>query len=208
MTSFWKAHRFGRTHWVRTHRDAPHSWCVKALLFVSVAVCTGAAQAQGIPVYDAANWAQAIAQVQAWEAQYNQMLQTINQQQQMLQSTSGTRNLGLVANNITSSVLPPNINSLIASATDHAALNQLALQQYGALNQAMQTRSAQIQQLMAQINATNDQKGIQELTARIQAEQVMVANEAKEGEWLRAQIETQARLLDQQLIQKQMDRLH
>jgi hypothetical protein len=36
----------------------------------------------------------------------------------------------------------------------------------------------------------------------------MATNEAREGEWLRAQLETQSRILDQQRIQKQMDRLH
>jgi len=60
---------------------------------------------------------------------------------------------------------------------------------------------------MNQINATDDPKSIQELTARIQAEQVMATNEAKEAEWLRSQVETQARQLDRQRLNQQINRL-
>jgi type IV secretion system protein VirB5 len=155
-----------------------------------------------------ANLMQAIVQVQAWEQQYIQMMQTIKQQEDFIKNATGSRGLGLIANAITGTALPPDIQNIITQATDYASLNQIAMQQYATLNQALQTRSGQIQQLMAQINATTDAKSIQELTARIQAEQVMAANEGKEAEWLRAQVETQSRILDQQLIQKQIDRLH
>jgi type IV secretion system protein VirB5 len=50
--------------------------------------------------------------------------------------------------------------------------------------QASQARTSQIQGLMGAINQTNDTKGISELTARIQAEQVMTANEGKEAQLL------------------------
>ncbi len=60
----------------------------------------------------------------------------------------------------------------------------------------MQTRASQIQDLMRQINSTQDAKGIQELSARIQSEQVMATNEAKEAEWLKSQVEMQGRAID------------
>jgi type IV secretion system protein VirB5 len=152
--------------------------------------------AQGIPVIDVTAIMQAIEQVRAWEQQYQQMQQQLMQQQQMLQNTTGTRNLGMAANNITQPILPPDIGQQIAATPDHQSLNRLAVSQFGHLNQALQTRSTQIQQLMQQINATNDAKSIQELTARIQAEQVMASNEAKEAEWLRSQVALQAQHID------------
>jgi type IV secretion system protein VirB5 len=180
----------------------------RSVLAAAVLVGAATAQAQGIPVLDMANLMQAIVQVQAWEQQYAQMLQTIKQQEDFLKNATGSRGLGLIANAITTPVLPPEIQNTISLVKDFASLNTIAMQQYASINQAMQTRSGQIQQLMAQINTTLDAKSIQELTARIQAEQVMATNEAREGEWLRAQLETQSRILDQQRIQKQMDRLH
>lgn len=154
------------------------------------------AYAQGIPVIDAAAIVQAIEQVRAWEGQYQQMIQSLQQQQQMIQNTSGSRQLGQVSNAITSAVLPPDIGRQLASTQNHTDLNALALQNLGTLNRAMQTRASQIQDLMRQINSTQDAKSIQELSARIQSEQVMAVNEAKEAEWLRSQIEMQGRAID------------
>lgn len=155
-------------------------------------------QAQGIPVIDVTAIMQAIEQVRAWEQQYQQMQQQLLQQQQMLQNTTGTRNLGTVANAITQPILPPDIAQQVAGTGTHDSLNRLAMEQFGRLNQALQTRSTQIQQLMQQINSTTDAKSIQELHARIQAEQVMASNEAKEAEWLRAQVALQAQHIDLQ----------
>ncbi len=151
---------------------------------------------QGIPVIDAAAIVQAIEQVRAWEAQYQQMIQSLQQQQQLIQNTTGSRLLGQVSNAITTTVLPPDIGQQLAAIQNHGDLNALALQNFGALNRAMQTRSNQIQELMRQINSTQDAKSIQELSARIQSEQVMATNEAKEAEWLKSQIEMQGRAID------------
>jgi type IV secretion system protein VirB5 len=151
---------------------------------------------QGIPVIDAAAIVQAIEQVRAWEGQYQQMMQSLQQQQQLIQNTTGSRQLGQVSNAITSTVLPPDIGRQLASTQNHGDLNNVALQNFAALSRAMQTRSSQIQDLMSQINRTQDAKSIQELTARIQAEQVMAANEGKEAEWLRSQVEMQGRAID------------
>lgn len=157
---------------------------------------TAPAHAQGIPVIDAAAIVQAIEQVRAWEAQYQQMIQSLQQQQQLIQNTTGSRQLGQVTNAITSTVLPPDIGRQLATVQNHGDLNTLALQNFGTLNRSMQTRASQIQELMRQINATQDAKSIQELSARIQSEQVMATNEAKEAEWLRSQVEMQGRAID------------
>ncbi len=164
-----------------------------AILALSI---TTPAFSQGIPVIDVAAIVQAIEQVRAWEGQYQQMMQSLQQQQQLIQNTTGSRQLGQVSNAITSTVLPPDIVRQLTTTRTHDELNSLALQNFGALSQAMQTRASQIQELMRQINSTQDAKSIQELTARIQSEQVMATNEAKEAQWLRTQIEMQAQALD------------
>lgn len=171
----------------------PNLKLTHAILALSI---TTSAFSQGIPVIDAAAIVQAIEQVRAWEGQYQQMMQSLQQQQQLIQNTTGSRQLGQVSNAITSTVLPPDIVRQLTTTRTHDELNSLALQNFGALSQAMQTRASQIQELMRQINSTQDAKSIQELTARIQSEQVMATNEAKEAQWLRTQIEMQAQALD------------
>lgn len=157
---------------------------------------TAPALAQGIPVIDVAAIVQAIEQVRAWEGQYQQMIQSLQQQQQLIQNSTGTRQLGQIANAITTTVLPPDIGRQLATTQNHNELNNLALQNFGSLNRSMQTRASQIQDLMRQINSTQDAKSIQELSARIQSEQVMATNEAREADWLRSQIEMQGRAID------------
>ncbi|MDI9235175.1 type IV secretion system protein [Limnohabitans lacus] len=171
----------------------PNLKLTHAILALSI---TTSAFSQGIPVIDVAAIVQAIEQVRAWEGQYQQMMQSLQQQQQLIQNTTGSRQLGQVSNAITSTVLPPDIVRQLTTTRTHDELNSLALQNFGALSQAMQTRASQIQELMRQINSTQDAKSIQELTARIQSEQVMATNEAKEAQWLRTQIEMQAQALD------------
>lgn len=184
------------------------NFCKTAISCIAAIATVGSsgAMAQGIPVYDASAIYQAILQLQAWEAQYRQMESTIQQQQQQLKSITGARGLGTVTNAITGNVLPPNITQQISGVQSHDALNALASTNFQALSTALQTRAGQIQSLMNQINATDDPKSIQELTARIQAEQVMATNEAKEAEWLRSQVETQARQLDRQRLNEQINR--
>lgn len=164
------------------------------------------AMAQGIPTYDASAIYQAILQLKAWEAQYKQMESTIQQQQQQLKSITGTRGLGTFNNAITGNVLPTNIVQQVGAAQTHDALNAVAATNFQTLSSALQTRATQIQSLMNQINATDDPKSIQELTARIQAEQVMATNEAKEAEWLRSQVDIQANLIDRARLNQRLGR--
>jgi type IV secretion system protein VirB5 len=177
--------------------------CVAAVGILGYSI----SMAQGIPTYDASAIYQAILQLKAWEAQYKQMESTIQQQQQQLKSITGTRGLGTFSNAITGNVLPTNIAQQVGATQTHDALNAVAATNFQTLSSALQMRATQIQSLMNQINATDDPKSIQELTARIQAEQVMATNEAKEAEWLRSQVETQARQLDRQRLNQQINRL-
>lgn len=176
--------------------------CVVAIEIFS----NSAVMAQGIPTYDATAIYQAILQLKAWEAQYKQMESTIQQQQQQLKSITGSRGLGTFNNAITGNVLPTNIAQQVGVAQTHDALNAVAATNFQALSSALQTRATQIQSLMNQINATDDPKSIQELTARIQAEQVMATNEAKEAEWLRSQVNIQANLIDRARLNQRLGR--
>lgn len=164
--------------------------------------------AQGIPVLDASNLAQAVNQVLAWEQQYKQMLQQIDQLLQQtdlatrnLTSMTGTRSLGEITNAIPTSVLDPNLRNTVASIASHADLNAYGSGQLASLQQATLTRYSQIQSLMRSINQTNDPKSIAELQGRIQSEQAMIANEQKEAELLRMSLDQQHRAIDAARVQ-------
>lgn len=164
---------------------------MKNLFFWLVFSASFACFGQGIPVYDNASVLTAIQQLLAWEKQYQQMyqqymnqLQQIQQQQQQIANMSGTRMLGMANNGITNPILSGDIQQQLNQATSKQALIDTTGQQLRNLMQASQARSTQIQGLMGAINQTNDTKGIAELTARIQAEQVMTANEGKEAQLL------------------------
>lgn len=70
---------------------------------------TGAANAQGIPVIDAANLAQSVQQVISWSQQLTQMQNQLTQMQQQYAAISGNRGFGSVLNNPTlQNYLPTN----------------------------------------------------------------------------------------------------
>ena len=150
--------------------------------------------AQGIPVLDASNLAQAGHQVLAWVQQTD--LATRN-----LTSMTGTRSLGEITNAIPTSVLDPNLRNTVASIASHADLNAYGSGQLASLQQATLTRYSQIQSLLRSINQTNDPKSIAELQGRIQSEQAMIANEQKEAELLRMSLDQQHRAIDAARVQ-------
>ena len=182
------------------------------IVFLATSPLHLGALAQGIPTIDVANLAQSIQQVLSWEKQYTQMLQQIEQMRQAnstalnsYQAISGTRNLGLVINTITQSVVPPEFYSALKSITNPADANSLVSSQLQRINASTTTRFTQIQQLMAAINTTNDAKAIGELNARIQAEQAMIQNEAKEAVVLQQQHALQLAAIDAQRLQRSID---
>jgi len=107
--------------------------------------------------------------------------------------------LGLTNNTITAPILSTDIQQQINGAANRQEVLQTTTQQLTNLLKASQTRNTQIQALMATINQTTDAKGIAELSARIQAEQVMATNEGKEVELLSQLLMLQRQQRDEEL---------
>lgn len=178
---------------------------VAAAALVSAVVSTEG-YAQGIPVFDAQNVAQAIATVA-------QLEQQVQQEIQIYQSTVGARGFGaLLSNPVIANSLPSNWQSVytavqhggyagltgsaqalrtasqLYNCEDQTGVNQQVCQR--ALNKPFQDKAFglqayqtelqelnQIQSLMQQIDVTQDPKGVAELQARIQTETTTVGNE-------------------------------
>ena len=90
-----------------------------------------------------------------------------------------------------------------------AKLSQ-AYQQKGLLQDAMKSaggRLKQIQSLMGQINATTDQKSIQELQARIGAENAMLAHEATQIQMLQGMADSEERIAQSRERERQYEML-
>lgn len=174
-------------------------------LIVSVAAAWAfSASGQGIPVIDVAAIAQAIQQLLAWEKQYQQMyeqLQNLRQQlstaESQLSSTTGTRNLGQLYNAIPRPALDPALMRSLQQGESAGQVVSASKAQLAALQGDIEARSRQIQQLMNGINATSDLKGVQEISARIASEQVMVTSEGNSATVLAQTREMRLRELDQ-----------
>lgn len=171
-------------------------------------------RAQGIPVIDVASLAQAIAQVMAWEQQYKQMSAGLQQQLQQLETSQdqlnaarGSRGFGNINNALPESLVKNDLTGELSAAKTR---EQLLVTSKGQLNRfldASRTRSVQIQSLMGRINQATDPKDIQDLTARLQAEQVMAQNEAKEGALLEQSIAQRRQQIDEETRRTRIDYL-
>lgn len=166
-----------------------------SLVFTSAFI--NPAQAQGIPTIDIANLIQGIQQLLAWYQQYEQMYVQIQQQYQQivnaekqLENMSGQRMLGMIRNELRASAVDPNFSAQLSAATSDEQARLLVQEQLRRVGQATGIRYNQIQSLMAEINNTTDPKSIAELNGRIQAEQAMIALDAKDVAMLQAQYET------------------
>jgi type IV secretion system protein VirB5 len=182
------------------------------------------APAQGIPVIDAANVAQAISAVA-------QLEQEVQQEIQLYQSLNGTRGFGaLLSNPVLENSLPSNWESVYTSiqnggyagltgsaqalrsasqiynCQDQTGIDQQVCQR--ALNKPFQDKAFgtqayqtelqelnQIRSLAQQIDATQDPKGVAELQARIQSESAAVGNEMTKLQLFRMLSETEDRLI-------------
>lgn len=85
-----------------------------------------------------------------------------------------------------------------------------AYQQKGLLQDAMKSaagRLTQIQSLMGQINATTDQKSIQELQARIGAENALLAHEATQLQMLQGMADSEERIARSRERERQYEML-
>lgn len=196
-------------------------------------LCTLAAapaRAQGIPVIDAANLAQAIEQVINDITAINNQVHQITQLQQQLASLNGSRLLGTAAHDLRlSNYVPAEAYTVVnavqalgyggltttaralrdagmvyncldlegaARTTCQAAL-ALPYQHKGLLQDAMKSaagRLAQINTLMELIDGTTDQKGVQEIQARIGAENALLAHEVSQIQMLQGMADSDDRI--------------
>ena len=180
------------------------------LIAASTLLASVTVSAQGIAVIDAANLAQAIHQLQAWEQQWLQMQQQLQQQVQQietgnrqLESSTGSRRLGTVHNGIQTPSVEGGFAQALSATTTHAEAARLVDGQAQRINAATQQRFQQIQALMQQIDATTDAKGIQEINARIGAEQAMLAAEQKEMAQLQQDFQAQLARIDRANLEAQ-----
>jgi type IV secretion system protein VirB5 len=202
-------------------------WMGTALVSVVSAAYWNGAHAQGIPVFDAQNVAQAIATVA-------QLEQQVQQEIQIYQSTVGTRGFGaLMSNPVVAKSLPSNWQSVytavqnggysgltgsaqalrsasqIYNCEDQTGIDQQVCQR--ALNKPFQDKAFgqqayqtelqelnQIQSLAQQIDVTLDPKGIAELQARIQAESTTVGNEMTKLQLFRMLSDAEDKLVAEQ----------
>lgn len=199
---------------------------VMGVIFVWAAL-SSICRAQGIPVFDAQNVAQAIATV-------TQLEQQVQHEIQIYQSTVGTRGFGaLMSNPVVASSLPSNwqdvytavqnggyagltgsaqalrSTSELYNCEDQAGMDQQLCQR--ALNKPFQDKAFgmqayqtelqelnQIQSLMQQIDVTQDPKGVAELQARIQTETTAVGNEMTKLQLFRMLADAEDKLVAEQ----------
>jgi type IV secretion system protein VirB5 len=190
----------------------------------------GHARAQGIPVIDAANLLQTIAQVMNDVTKINNQVQQITQLQNQLSSINGMRNLGNILNDpLLRNYVPAEAYTYLnaVNTSGYSGLNatakalrdagmvyncldlagaartacQAALaqpyQQKGLLQDAMKSaagRLTQINSLMDRINTTSDQKAVQEIQARIGAENALLAHEVSQVQMLQGMADSEERI--------------
>jgi type IV secretion system protein VirB5 len=206
-----------------------------ALLLVTGRAVMPSVSAQGIPVFDAQNVAQAIATVA-------QLEQEVQQEIQLYQSMNGTRGFGqLLGNPVLANSLPSNWMSVYTSVqnggysglTGNAQALRSASEIYNCqdqsgvdaqvcqrvLNKPFQDKAFgmqayqtelqelnQIQSLMQQIDATRDPKGVAELQARIQSESTTVGNEMTKLQLFNMLADTEDKLIAEQQSELMLSR--
>jgi type IV secretion system protein VirB5 len=199
--------------------------CVAAATFGSTP-----AQAQGIPVIDAANLVQTIQQVIHDITKINNQVQQITQLQSHLGSINGMRNLGQVFDSpLLRNYVPAEAYTFVnavntggysgltgtakalrdagmvyncmdfvgAERTRCQAALAAPYQTKGLLQDGMKSaagRLSQINSLMGQINATADQKAVQEIQARIGAENALLAHEVSQVQMLQGMADSEERI--------------
>ncbi len=207
-----------------------HFKVAASVLALSVALAAGRAEAQGIPVIDAANLIQTVQQVVNDITEINNQVQQITQLQSQLNSINGIRNLGNIFNNpLLRNYVPADaftyLNAINTSGYSGLGATAKALrdagmvyncldlaggartscqatlaqpyQQKGLLQDAMKSASGrlvQINSLMDQINATTDQKSVQEIQARIGAENALLAHEMSQVQMLQGMADSEERI--------------
>lgn len=176
---------------------------LKLKQIAAAALCTFAfsmpSQAQ-ILVTDAVHIVQdAYAHVETlakWVQQYQQLKAQIELYTYQLESLTGKRGLGGIFNALSEQgFVPDDVKTIVLTATN-------AKEQLEKINDVVKggithntMRQVQLQQLLRQIDATEDPKAIAELTARMGGEQVAVQNEANRMAALSEQMRNQERIV-------------
>lgn len=209
---------------------------IKPLLLASVMSMSAHSHAQGIPVFDAANYANMIQTITAWQQQIAAMKQQYDQAMTQYQALTGIRGYGnLLSNPTLQQFLPSDVrnlytavnsknpwitlntsaqaarnaktifscdsvpagiprNTCLSSLNKNFADQDLFQQSY---NQTLE-QDKKINELMSQINFTQDPKAIAELQARLAAEQSIQQNAMLKLEIATQLAKTQTKLIEQE----------
>jgi type IV secretion system protein VirB5 len=190
---------------------------VAAACLVAGTVGAGNAQAQGIPVIDVANLVQTIMQVMNDVTEINNQVQQISQLQSQLNSINGMRNLGNILNNpLLRNYVPAEaytyLNAINTSGYAGLSATAKGLRDAGmvyncmdlagaartgcqaALAQPYQQKGLLQDAMKDQINATSDQKAVQEIQARIGAENALLAHEVSQVQMLQGMADSEERI--------------
>ena len=218
---------------------------IKPLLFASVLSISAHSHAQGIPVFDAANYANMIQTITAWQQQIAAMKQQYDQAMTQYQALTGIRGYGnLLSNPTLQQFLPSDVRNLYTAVNSknpwitlntsaQAARNAKAIfscdsvpagiprnacmsslnknfadqdlfqQSY---NQTL-AQDQKINDLMSQINQTQDPKAIAELQARLAAEQSIQQNAMLKLQVATELAKTQTKLIEQEKNEYMMNAL-
>ena len=147
----------------RKHRTTRLQAAMKAAMraaTTALALCLipVATQAQGIPTYDNTNSLGILLQLDQWFKQAEAMEKSYGNQDNTLRKITGVRNLGKISNQITGAVLGDDVGGEVDKTKSHEELNDLEIEKSRVLNNSRQTRANQIQQLMGEIDKTEDPK--------------------------------------------------
>ena len=209
---------------------------IKPLLLVTAMSLSAHSNAQGIPVFDAANYANMIQTITAWQQQIAAMKQQYDQAVTQYQALTGIRGYGnLLSNPTLQQFLPSDVRNLYTAVNSknpwitlntsaQAARNAKAIfscdsvpagiprntcmsslnknfadqdlfqQSY---NQTLE-QDKKINDLMSQINLTQDPKAIAELQARLAVEHSIQQNAMLKLEIATQLAKTQTKLIEQE----------
>lgn len=133
-----------------------------------------------------------------WVQQYQQLKAQIELYTYQLESLTGKRGLGGIFNALEAEgMVPDDVKEIVLLATDaKAKLQQIDQVVKNGITHTT-ARQGQLQQLLRQIDATEDPKAIAELQARMSGEVVAVQNEGNRMAALAEQMRNQERVVTQ-----------
>lgn len=218
---------------------------IKPLLLASALSMSAHSYAQGIPVFDAANYANMIQTITAWQQQIAAMKQQYDQAMTQYQALTGIRGYGnLLSNPTLQQFLPSDVRNLYTAVNSknpfitlntsaQAARNAKAIFSCDSVpagiprNTCMSSlnknfadqdlfqqsynqtiaQDQKINDLMSQINQTQDPKAIAELQARLAAEQSIQQNAMLKLQIATELAKTQTKLIEQEKSEYVMNAL-